>query len=313
MVIDFGIAQVADSVSITRTGMAIGSPGYMAPEQVTGHAGREADIFTWALIVSFAASGQAPFGTGPTVAILQRILNERPDVSAVPPRLMPLVQAALAKDPRRRPTAADLLRELSPGATAAMGAQTAVAGQTTRDVWDDGYQGATTRSLGGGSGFGGDTGPSGNTGLSGNTGSGRQRRWLGPAIAAAAVVVVLVVVGVALLANGGSGSGSGTPGAKVPGTSTTGPVLSGTKTGTSQTQPATQSQAPTTQQTPTGQNTGNTGNPGNQNGGGNGGNPGTSPSATAAASPSTSPSAATSPSTGASASTAPSTSAGTNG
>jgi serine/threonine protein kinase len=114
VVIDFGIAQTADTVPITRTGMTIGSPGYMAPEQTIGHASLESDIFAWALVVAFAASGQPPFGTGPAIAVLHRVLNDAPDVSAVPPRLMPLVTSALAKDPARRPTAADLLRDLSP-------------------------------------------------------------------------------------------------------------------------------------------------------------------------------------------------------
>ena len=114
-VIDFGIARLGDEASITQTGLAIGSPGYMAPEQVTGHAGQEADIFAWALIVAFAASGQPPFGGGEMIGVLHRIVSESPDISAVPLRLMPLVQGALAKDPARRPTAADLVRELSIG------------------------------------------------------------------------------------------------------------------------------------------------------------------------------------------------------
>jgi predicted Ser/Thr protein kinase len=116
MVIDFGIAQTADSVSITRTGMAVGSPGYMAPEQITGHAGQEADLFTWALIVAFAASGQPPYGTGQAAAILHRIISGSPDISAVPPQLMPVIQAALDHEPSRRPRAEDLLRELAPDA-----------------------------------------------------------------------------------------------------------------------------------------------------------------------------------------------------
>lgn len=225
MVIDFGIAQVTDAVSITRTGMAIGSPGYMAPEQVTGHAGREADIFTWALIVAFAASGEPPFGTGPTVAILQRILNGRPDVSAVPRQLTPLVKAALAKDPKRRPGAADLVRELSPGVTVALPPPAAVDGRMTRDVRDDGFGGPTRAD-----------GPGQTRTRYAETGSRQgpqsRRRWLGPAVAAVAVavtVVVLAVAGAALLANGGSAPGkSSRGGAGRLTTPAAGPALSGT-------------------------------------------------------------------------------------
>ena len=115
MVIDFGIAQTEESASVTRTGMAVGSPGYMAPEQVTGHGGREGDVFAWALIVSFASSGQPPFGTGAPFALMHRVLDGSPDISEVPPRLLPLVTSALARDPALRPAAADLVRELSPG------------------------------------------------------------------------------------------------------------------------------------------------------------------------------------------------------
>lgn len=226
MVIDFGIAQVADSVSITRTGMAIGSPGYMAPEQLTGRAGREADIFTWALVIAFAASGQPPFGTGATVAILQRILNDRPDFSAVPPQLMPLVQAALAKDPKRRPEAADLLRELSPGSTVAMVPptavdRTAVDRQMTRNVRDDGL-GAPTRVEGPGQTrtLYGESGP--------RQGPGPRRRLLGPAIVAAAIVAVLAGVGAALLANGGPSAGNSNARGGKGLAPATAPALSGT-------------------------------------------------------------------------------------
>src|SRR5271157_29015 len=108
-VIDFGIAQTLDATSVTKTGMMIGSAGFMAPEQVTGRAGQAADIFAWAVTITYAASGQPPFGTGESLAIVYRILHGSPDVAAVPPTLQPLVMAALAKDPQRRPTAHELL------------------------------------------------------------------------------------------------------------------------------------------------------------------------------------------------------------
>ena len=119
-VIDFGIAQALDSVAPTQTGVTVGSAGYMAPEQVMGQAGPAADIFAWAVTVAYAASGQPPFGTGPTDAILYRIVHARPDIAAVPASLRPVVEAALAKEPQARPTADELLAWLarSPAAPA---------------------------------------------------------------------------------------------------------------------------------------------------------------------------------------------------
>ena len=112
-VIDFGIAQALDTTSLTRTGITVGSAGFMAPEQITGRAGTAADIFTWALTVAYAASGRSPFGTGTSDAILYRIVHTAPDISAVPPGLRPLVEAGLAKDPAARPTAPQLLAQLT--------------------------------------------------------------------------------------------------------------------------------------------------------------------------------------------------------
>jgi serine/threonine protein kinase len=121
-VIDFGIAQALDTTNLTMTGMTVGSAGYMAPEQITGRAGTASDIFTWAVTVAFAASGQSPFGSGTSESMLYRIVHEAPDIAAVPPGLRPLVEAALAKDPQARPTAPQLLAELTRGAAAPAGA-----------------------------------------------------------------------------------------------------------------------------------------------------------------------------------------------
>lgn len=108
-VIDFGIAQTLDTTSVTRTGMSVGSPGFMAPEQVRGKSGPAADIFAWGLTVGFAASGEAPFGTGPADAIFYRVLHDEPNIEGIPEPLKPLVAAALAKAPEDRPTAPELL------------------------------------------------------------------------------------------------------------------------------------------------------------------------------------------------------------
>jgi len=115
-VIDFGIAQALDATVLTRTGMTVGSPGFMAPEQIRGQAGQPADVFAWGVTVAYAATGQSPFGTGSTDAILYRVLHELPDLSGVFPEVRPLVEAALAKQPGQRPSAPDLLGQLTAGA-----------------------------------------------------------------------------------------------------------------------------------------------------------------------------------------------------
>ncbi|HEY3649100.1 MAG TPA: protein kinase [Streptosporangiaceae bacterium] len=112
-VIDFGIAQALDATSLTRTGMMVGSAGFMAPEQITGRPGPPTDIFVWGVTVAYAATGQPPFGTGDTHAVLYRVMHGDPDISGVPDPLRSLVAAALTKDPDQRPTARQLLDQLT--------------------------------------------------------------------------------------------------------------------------------------------------------------------------------------------------------
>ena len=112
-VIDFGIAKVLDSVSLTRTGATMGSAGFMAPEQIMGQAGPAADIFAWAATIAYAASGRPPFGTGAADDVADRILHAQPSIAAVPESLRPVVKAALAKDPQGRPAAHEILDQLT--------------------------------------------------------------------------------------------------------------------------------------------------------------------------------------------------------
>ena len=112
-VIDFGIAQALDATPMTRTGMMVGSAGFMAPEQISGRPGPAADVFVWGVTVAYAATGQPPFGTGDTHAVLYRVMYGDPDIAGVPDPLRPLVAAALTKDPDQRPTAQQLLDRLT--------------------------------------------------------------------------------------------------------------------------------------------------------------------------------------------------------
>ena len=111
-VIDFGISRAAESTTLTRAGLVIGSPGFMSPEQATGgDIGKPTDIFSLGTVLAFAATGEGPFGEGTTAALLYRVVSGTPDLHRVPAAIRPLVERCLAKDPGQRPTAPDLLAE----------------------------------------------------------------------------------------------------------------------------------------------------------------------------------------------------------
>jgi hypothetical protein len=109
VVIDFGIAQALDSTRLTMTGMFMGTPGYLAPEVIEGNtSGPASDVHSWAATMAFAATGKPPFGTGQFETIFYRIVHGQPELDCMPAALRPIVLAALARDPSRRPSAAEL-------------------------------------------------------------------------------------------------------------------------------------------------------------------------------------------------------------
>ena len=109
-VIDFGISRAAEASALTHTGLVVGSPGFMSPEQAEGReVGPPSDIFSLGAVLAFAASGQGPFGTGLTPALVYRAVHSVPSLDLVPAEVRPLVERCLAKDPARRPSAGDLL------------------------------------------------------------------------------------------------------------------------------------------------------------------------------------------------------------
>ncbi|MFD4632099.1 PQQ-binding-like beta-propeller repeat protein [Streptomyces sp. NPDC058284] len=116
-VIDFGISSAVDATQVTRTGAVMGTPGFMAPEQIMSsrEAGPAADVFSLGCVLAYAATGQGPFGSGGTAEILYRAVHEPPRLSGVPTALRPLISACLDKEPARRPSAASVLAAL--GAT----------------------------------------------------------------------------------------------------------------------------------------------------------------------------------------------------
>ena len=113
VVIDFGIAHVADDIRLTMTGLVMGTPGYLSPEVVEGAPVTEAtDWWGWAATLAFAASGAPPFGRGPMDVVLDRVRRGQADLSGVDPLLAPLLQAALSPIAGVRPQADEIVDAL---------------------------------------------------------------------------------------------------------------------------------------------------------------------------------------------------------
>jgi serine/threonine protein kinase len=113
--IDFGVARALDQSRLTRTGMVVGTPAYMSPEQAT--ASREltgaTDVFALGALLGYAAAGRPPFGDGSGVDVLYRIVHSKPDLDglqALDRELAEVVEACLDKTPQARPTAERLFR-----------------------------------------------------------------------------------------------------------------------------------------------------------------------------------------------------------
>ncbi|MFH8379823.1 PQQ-binding-like beta-propeller repeat protein [Kitasatospora sp. NPDC018058] len=119
-VIDFGIARAMDGDSMTQTGIVVGSPGFMSPEQASGRpTGAPGDVFSLASVLVFAATGHGPFDSASGVAAqLYKVVHEEPDLTDVPPALRAILEHCLRKDPALRPLPAHLRAWLATGAPA---------------------------------------------------------------------------------------------------------------------------------------------------------------------------------------------------
>ncbi|MGW2642614.1 serine/threonine-protein kinase [Streptomyces sp. NPDC001348] len=132
-VIDFGIARALETLAgdgLTRTGSLVGSPGFMAPEQVRGDRITPAcDVFCLGSVLAYAATGALPFGTAGTGAhaVMFRIAQEEPGLEGVPEGIADLVRDCLRKDPAARPTLDTILERT--------GAEDTVSGGRSLDPW----------------------------------------------------------------------------------------------------------------------------------------------------------------------------------
>ncbi|MCA6092739.1 serine/threonine protein kinase [Streptomyces sp. SCA3-4] len=108
-IIDFGIAWATGASTLTHVGTAVGSPGFLAPEQVRGAAVTPAtDVFALGATLAYASTADSPFGQGSSEVMLYRVVHEEPQLMGVPDALAPLVHACLAKDPEERPSTLQL-------------------------------------------------------------------------------------------------------------------------------------------------------------------------------------------------------------
>lgn len=108
-IIDFGIAWATGASTLTHVGTAVGSPGFLAPEQVRGAAVTPAtDVFALGATLAYSATADSPFGQGSSEVMLYRVVHEEPQLDSVHAALAPLVRACLVKNPEERPSTLQL-------------------------------------------------------------------------------------------------------------------------------------------------------------------------------------------------------------
>jgi ABC-type branched-subunit amino acid transport system substrate-binding protein len=120
--IDFGIARAADDTALTASGLVVGTPGFLAPEQAQGQPATSAsDVFALGCVLAYASTGTPPFGTGTPDALVYRTVHDEPELGRVEGELRTLVERCLAKEPDSRPTADDIRGLLADDAPDASG------------------------------------------------------------------------------------------------------------------------------------------------------------------------------------------------
>ena len=120
VLIDFGIARATDgTASLTSTGVSVGSPGYMSPEQILGKGiTGAADVFSLGAALAYAATGEPPFPGDSSAALLYQVVHEEPRLTGLDGELRELVAACLAKEPGARPAPGEIADRLAPDGAA---------------------------------------------------------------------------------------------------------------------------------------------------------------------------------------------------
>jgi eukaryotic-like serine/threonine-protein kinase len=128
VLVDFGIARGPEATSLTETGTVVGTAGWLAPEALRDEELTDAaDIWSWALVLTYAGTGRPPAAGTRVEAVMRRVLDGDLDLRGLPPWLDRPVRRSVEATPARRPTAEELLEALGPGhaldmATAPLGA-----------------------------------------------------------------------------------------------------------------------------------------------------------------------------------------------
>jgi hypothetical protein len=124
-VIDFGISRALEGTALTSTGMVVGTPGYMSPEQAEGAiAGPASDVFSLGCVLAYAATGSSPFGTGSAASILYKVVTSEPDLAGLSPRLRQVIESCMKKRAAERTELTQLsaaISTLSPAVPVAFG------------------------------------------------------------------------------------------------------------------------------------------------------------------------------------------------
>jgi hypothetical protein len=124
-VIDFGISRALEGTALTSTGMVVGTPGYMSPEQAEGAmAGPASDVFSLGCVLAYAVKGSAPFGAGSAASVLYKVVTSEPDLTGVSPRLRQVIESCMKKRSAERTELSQLstaISTLSPAVPVAFG------------------------------------------------------------------------------------------------------------------------------------------------------------------------------------------------
>ncbi|MFD5909612.1 serine/threonine-protein kinase [Streptomyces massasporeus] len=163
LLIDFGIARATDgTASLTSTGVSIGSPGYMSPEQILGKGVTgAADVFSLGAVLAYAATGRPPFPGDSSAALLYKVVHEEPELGLLDGELRGLTAECLAKDPATRPAPAELSRRLAPEGAARLVAGGWLPGTLVEQVSRSAVQLLNLEATGTGAGAGAPSGPVG--------------------------------------------------------------------------------------------------------------------------------------------------------